>query len=115
MATSVQYQLTNQNGSFTIVTIPKPAPETSEVCIRTKAIALNPLDFKARLFGAAVESWPAVLGIDVAGIVQSVGPDVTNFKPGDEVFSLAGTTNRTGAFWRSSQSQSTSLPRSLLI
>ncbi|KAM7190793.1 GroES-like protein [Naviculisporaceae sp. PSN 640] len=98
MATSVQYQLTNKNGPFTLVTIPKPIPQASEICIRTKAIALNPLDFKARLFGAAIESWPAVLGIDMAGIVESVGANVTNFKPGDEVFSLAGTTNRAGAF-----------------
>ncbi len=45
-----------------------------------------------------MESWPVVLGIDAAGIVDSVGESVTNVKAGDEVFSLCGVDNRKGAF-----------------
>ena len=43
-------------------------------------------------------SWPAVLGVDAAGVIDSVGESIKDFKPGDEVFSLCGMDNRAGAF-----------------
>ena len=45
-----------------------------------------------------VESWPAVLGIDGAGIVEGVGQGVNNFKAGDEVFSLFGHDPKAASF-----------------
>lgn len=45
-----------------------------------------------------VQSWPTVLDVDAAGVVDSVGESVQGFKPGDEVFSLAGMSNRAVAF-----------------
>jgi NADPH:quinone reductase-like Zn-dependent oxidoreductase len=45
-----------------------------------------------------VQSWPAVLGFDAAGIIDSVGESVKDFKSGDEVFSLCGMDTRAGAF-----------------
>jgi NADPH:quinone reductase-like Zn-dependent oxidoreductase len=45
-----------------------------------------------------VQSWPTVLGVDAAVVVDLVGESVQGFKPGDEVFSLAGMGNRAGAF-----------------
>ena len=76
--------------------VSEPAPH--EVTIRVKAVALNPLDWKNRATGALIQQYPAVLGGDAAGIVEEVGAAVTHVKPGDEVFSLAGATQRAGAF-----------------
>ncbi len=96
--TSLQYQVSKQGASFSQVSVPYPTPGLDEICIRTKAVALNPLDWKARAFGVEVQCWPAVLGIDAAGVIDSVRESVKNFKPGDEVFSLCGLNNPAGAF-----------------
>jgi NADPH:quinone reductase-like Zn-dependent oxidoreductase len=96
--TSLQYQLPSQGATFTKATIPYPTPGPDEICIRTKAIALNGLDWKARNFGVMVQSWPAVLGIDATGVIDSVGESVKGFKSGDEVFSICGMDARAGAF-----------------
>ena len=96
--TSLQYQVGEQGGSFAEAPVPYPAPGNSEICIRTRAVALNPLDWKNRAFGVTVQSWPAVLGIDAAGIVDSVGESVKGFKSGDEVFGIGGMDNRGATF-----------------
>ena len=96
--TSLQYQVSKQGGSFAEASVPYPAPGNNEICIRTKAVALNPLDWKNRAFAVTVQSWPAVLGIDAAGVVDSVGESVKGFKPGDEVFGLGGMDNRGATF-----------------
>ncbi|KAL9619881.1 MAG: hypothetical protein Q9160_005528 [Pyrenula sp. 1 TL-2023] len=93
-----QYQATKQGGPFALVNVSKPSPSAEEVCIRPKAVALNPLDWKNLKFGFMVQAWPAVFGIDGAGVVESVGERVTSFKAGDEVFSLAGMEPKAGAF-----------------
>ena len=41
--------------------------------MRMKAVAINPLDWKQLASGIMVEEWPAVLGIDGAGVVEAVG------------------------------------------
>ncbi|WP_280473412.1 NAD(P)-dependent alcohol dehydrogenase [Nocardia asiatica] len=74
--------------------IDRPAPGDDEVLIRMRASSVNTPDWLAvtgvpyvlRLqFGIRGPSAP-VRGSDVAGIVQSVGKNVTDFRPGDEVF-----------------------------
>ncbi|KAL9060305.1 MAG: hypothetical protein Q9162_000709 [Coniocarpon cinnabarinum] len=45
-----------------------------------------------------VQSWPAVLGVDAAVVVDSVGASVKSFKPGDDVFTLCGMSTRAGAY-----------------
>ena len=52
---------------------------------------MNPIDTKIRAGKAAhaKQSLPAVLGLDMAGIVEKVGPEVTGFKAGDEVYASA--------------------------
>jgi len=96
--TSLQYQLSKQGGPFTKVSVPHPTPGPDEICIRTRAVALNPVDWKNRAFGVTVQSWPTVLGNDAAGVIDSVGESIKDFKPGDEVFSPCGMGNRGGAF-----------------
>ncbi|KAK3395294.1 chaperonin 10-like protein [Podospora didyma] len=65
------------------------APGAGEVLIRNHAIALNPIDWKRQSWGMFIESYPAVIGADVAGTVTEVGPDVTAFKKGDRVIGFA--------------------------
>lgn len=96
--TSLQFQVSKAGGSFTKASILRPAPGPEEVCIRNKAIALNPLDWRNRAFGIMVQSWPAVISVDAAGIVESVSESVKDFRPGDEVFCLCGMGSRAGAF-----------------
>ncbi|WP_449401288.1 zinc-dependent alcohol dehydrogenase family protein [Chryseobacterium wanjuense] len=72
--------------------IEKPQPKDHEVLIKIKAAGLNPLDIKIKAGQAAHAQInpPAILGIDMAGIVEQVGRNVTNFKVGDEVFGMVG-------------------------
>lgn len=88
--TYIQYQVLEKAGSLKAVSLSRSAPSAEEVLIRTKAIALNPLDWKQRAFGVMVQSWPKVLGLEGAGIIESVGGQVKSFKPGDEVMFLTG-------------------------
>ena len=60
-----------------------------------KAISANPVDYKVRKRAAPPEGETKILGYDAAGIVDAVGPDVTLFKAGDEVF-YAGSIQRQG-------------------
>ena len=72
---------------------PKPGP--GEVLIRVVATSVNPIDFKRRDGSArsfAPIKFPGILGADVAGIIESVGPDVTGFSKGDRVFAMANHT-----------------------
>ena len=66
---------------------PPVAPDG--VLVRVRAAGLNPVDLKIRagnLQGAFPAHFPLVLGWDAAGVVEQVGPAVTWFKPGDEVY-----------------------------
>ena len=70
----------------------RPTAADEQVLVRIKASAVNPLDLKIHKGQAAHarHSPPAILGIDVAGIVESVGGGVASFKPGDEVYGMTG-------------------------
>jgi NADPH:quinone reductase len=77
------------------VELDKPAPTGHDLLVRIEAIGVNPVDTKVRAPKDKVEETPRVLGWDAAGIVESVGPDVTLFKAGDPVF-YAGSITRPG-------------------
>jgi zinc-binding alcohol dehydrogenase family protein len=76
-----------------------PVPQVSgrDLLVAVKAVAVNPLDNRVRKPKDKVESAPRILGWDVAGIVEAVGPEVTRFKPGDRVFH-AGDLMRPGGY-----------------
>ena len=82
--------------SLADVELDKPTPTGHDLLVSVKAIAVNPVDTKVRAPKDTVEPSPKVLGWDAAGVVESVGSDVTLFKPGDEVF-YAGDITRSGA------------------
>jgi NADPH:quinone reductase-like Zn-dependent oxidoreductase len=69
--------------------VPEPVPRDDEVLIQVHAASVNPIDVKVRNgdFKLLVPyRAPFVLGHDVAGVVTRVGPRVTQFKVGDEVY-----------------------------
>ncbi len=69
--------------------VPKPVPGPGEVLVRVRAASMNPLDCKLRegrfrlIFRVKA---PFVLGFDLAGEVEAVGPGVTRLRAGDAVF-----------------------------
>jgi NADPH:quinone reductase-like Zn-dependent oxidoreductase len=79
-------------GSFVETELAHPTLGSGEALVRIHASGVNPLDTKIRAGKAAhaKQPLPAVLGLDMAGIVEEVGQGVTAFKPGDEVYGMAG-------------------------
>jgi NADPH2:quinone reductase len=77
---------------FRIADIPVPTPGPGDVLVSIAASSVNPLDTKIHTGAAehARHSLPAILGIDLAGTVEAVGSAVTDFRPGDEVYGMAG-------------------------
>lgn len=62
-----------------------PVPGDEDIVVKNHAIAINPVDWKIQDYGIFVQTWPFVLGTDVAGEVHEVGKNVTKFKKGDRV------------------------------
>jgi NADPH:quinone reductase-like Zn-dependent oxidoreductase len=69
-----------------IADIHLPAPGPGEVCIKVKAVGLNPVDYKVAESGVPGWEYPFVPGLDVAGTVETCGEDVQGWNMGDEVF-----------------------------
>ncbi len=79
---------------FRLGEIEEPTPAADEVLIDVKAVALNPYDWHyirgvpkfIRISGGLSKPKNTVLGSDVAGVVRTIGSDVNDISPGDEVF-----------------------------
>jgi NADPH:quinone reductase-like Zn-dependent oxidoreductase len=87
--TSCEYGVDN----LKLQEIEKPAPADNEVLVRVRAASVNPADghmirdsWLARLFSGLRKPKNTRFGTDFAGVVEAVGKNVTDFKPGDEVF-----------------------------
>ncbi len=93
-SSSMMYALIadDQTATFRMAEIPRPEPAAKEVLVQIKASGVNPLDSKIRTGKAphAQQVLPAVLGIDLAGVVAAVGCDVMAFSVGDEVYGMTG-------------------------
>ncbi|HEY0220405.1 MAG TPA: zinc-binding alcohol dehydrogenase family protein [Afipia sp.] len=74
---------------------PKPEPKGRDIRVAVKAVSVNPVDTKVRKRAEPPTGETKILGFDAAGVVDAVGPDVTLFKVGDEVF-YAGSIVRQG-------------------
>lgn len=80
------------DGPFMVREIARPQPAAGQVLVRVHASGTNPLDTKIRA-GAAAHAQsplPAVLGMDLAGVIAEVGPGVAGFAVGDEVYGFTG-------------------------
>lgn len=86
------FRVEQPDGDFIETSVPDPVLKAGEVLVRVRASGVNPLDTKIRAGQAAhaKQPLPAVLGLDMAGIVEQAGEGVTAFKPGDEVYGMTG-------------------------
>ncbi|HEY0120014.1 MAG TPA: zinc-binding alcohol dehydrogenase family protein [Cellulomonas sp.] len=76
------------------IRVPRPELRPHDLLVEVRAVSVNPVDVKQRA-SAQPGAGPRVLGFDAAGVVVEVGPEVTLFRPGDEVF-YAGQIDRPG-------------------
>ncbi|QIW96685.1 hypothetical protein AMS68_002203 [Peltaster fructicola] len=77
--------LSGKGANFSVGPAEVVNPGPGEVLIRNQAWAINPIDWKMQAYGIMIESYPAILGCDVAGEVAVVGENVTSLKVGDRV------------------------------
>jgi NADPH:quinone reductase len=86
------YIVLEPGGEFVKTSLPDPILGPNQVLVKIRASGVNPLDTKIRAGKAAhaKQPLPAVLGLDMAGMVEEIGPKVTGFKPGDEVYGMVG-------------------------
>jgi NADPH:quinone reductase-like Zn-dependent oxidoreductase len=75
-------------------TVERPTPGDREVLVRVSATSVNPIDFKTRAGGLRQivdeSKLPIILGRDVSGIVEEVGPGVSDWRVGDAIFARPG-------------------------
>ncbi|MAD45686.1 MAG: quinone oxidoreductase [Oceanospirillaceae bacterium] len=67
-----------------------PQPGEGEVLIRVRASGFNPIDTKIRAGLALIAPASGILGCDVCGDIEAVGPGVSGFKEGDRVYGMTG-------------------------
>lgn len=72
-------------GGYAVGDIATPKPGPGELLVKVHAAALNPVDWKIQKYGIFIETFPAILGSDVAGEVAELGEGVSGFKVGDRV------------------------------
>src|SRR4051812_35144757 len=85
----------NSYGSNEVLQIseaPEPKIGPDSVLINVRTVGINPVDWKivrGYLEGIIPSNLPMTPGWDVAGVVEEVGPSVTEFSKGDEVLAYA--------------------------
>jgi NADPH:quinone reductase-like Zn-dependent oxidoreductase len=70
--------------------LPRPEPGAGQLLVRIKAAGVGNWDALIREGKVELEPLPIILGSELSGIVQAIGPQVSGFKVGDEVY---GATN----------------------
>jgi NADPH:quinone reductase-like Zn-dependent oxidoreductase len=95
------------------IEVPRPGP--NGVLVRVHATSVNPIDWKLRagwLSGLWKLRFPVIWGCDVSGVVEEVGPSVTLFKPGDEIYGFKH--GRVGQTYRGTYAEYAVLPENVL-
>lgn len=62
-----------------------PSPAKGEVLIKIMSVGLNPMNWMQPLYDVLIDEYPAVLGGDIAGVVEALGEGVQGFEKGDKV------------------------------
>ncbi|MER6516018.1 MULTISPECIES: NADP-dependent oxidoreductase [unclassified Streptomyces] len=79
--------------------IERPEPGMGEVLVRVRAAGVNPVDWKTRESGGLIPWGPVpTVGWDVSGTVEAVGPGVTLYRVGDEVYGMPRFPQQAGAY-----------------
>ncbi len=67
--------------------VERPSPGHGQVLVRVIVAGTNPIDAKFRANGSSMGfETPIILGCDVSGVIEEIGPGVTDLSPGDEVY-----------------------------
>ncbi|SDT90595.1 NADP-dependent oxidoreductase [Stappia sp. ES.058] len=96
----IQYFKYGDPEVLSLADVDRPTPGRGQILVQVKAASVNPMDWKIRRGEMKMLSgshFPRGLGHDFSGVVDAVGPDVKQFKVGDEVFGAASI-RQAGAF-----------------
>ncbi len=91
-----QYLPIENEQSLVDVQIDRPEPKGKDLLVNVRAISVNPVDTKVRSPKNETEKTPRILGWDAAGEVTAIGPEVTSYAVGDQVY-YAGDITRPGS------------------
>lgn len=75
--------------ALSLTTALKPIPTADEICVKVAAVGLNPIDYKLTSWGYATWNYPQIIGLDVAGSIDSMGSNVHHFNVADRVMFFA--------------------------
>lgn len=92
MADNTAVYLTATKAPLEVKPAPRPVPKDNELVIKTRTVAINPVDWAIQDYGPDVFKFitlPHIPGYDIAGEVTTVGAAVTQFKVGDRVAGLS--------------------------
>jgi NADPH:quinone reductase-like Zn-dependent oxidoreductase len=89
---AIQIEAFGEPDVMKLVDVERPVPAADEILVKVYAASVNPADYIIRRGGNAglkpLLRLPLGLGIDAAGVVEEVGSEVTEFKPGDRVYGV---------------------------
>ncbi|MGH8059323.1 MAG: quinone oxidoreductase family protein [Candidatus Entotheonellia bacterium] len=86
---AIRIHFADKGNDLRMEEVPQPDPKADEVMIRTQAIGVNRADLgRRRTVSEGAQEPPRIPGLDVAGVVASVGANVSNWHPGDHVMAL---------------------------
>ncbi|KAJ7843633.1 chaperonin 10-like protein [Mycena olivaceomarginata] len=83
---------------FSVISRDIPSPGPGQLLVKVTATALNPGDWKVHKFGILIGDPPAQAGMDAAGIVESGGQGVEDFRKGERVIYQGKWTRNTSSF-----------------
>jgi len=75
--------------SLYLADAPLPEPGVGEVRVHVHAVGLNPIDYKLIAGGHPAWRYPQIPGVDVAGRIEALGPEVAGWRPGERVLFMA--------------------------
>ena len=85
---AVRVHIAGEDRKLSMEEVPKPMPGPDEVLVRVSAIGLNRADLGRGRAAASGATEPFIPGLDVGGVIEEVGPEVTGWREGDPVIAL---------------------------